>query len=52
MQDLGLDLLIDVVDQMKSDAVHGDFTAIEELFRHLDDPEGRLKAYLTEEEAD
>lgn len=52
MQDLALDLLIDVVDQMKSDAVHGDFTAIEELFLHLDDPESRLRAYLTEEGED
>lgn len=52
MQDLDLDLLIDVVDQMKSDAVYGDFTAIEELFQHLDHPEGRLRAYLTEEGAD
>ena len=50
MRNLDFDLLVAVIEQIKSDAVHGDVTAIEELFLHLDEPEGRLKGYLTEEE--
>ena len=50
MTNLDLSLIVDVVEQIKLDADCGDYTAIEELFQYLDDPEGRLKGYLSEEE--
>ena len=49
MKDLDLSLIVSVVEQIKLDADCGDYTAIEELFQFLDDPEGRLKGFLSED---
>lgn len=45
-EDIDLDLLIAVVNEILEDANHHDYTAIECLFKYLDDPEYRLKGFL------
>ncbi len=45
-EDIDLGLLIAVVNQIKLDVEDKDYTAIEQLFKYLDDPEYRLKGFL------
>lgn len=51
-EEIDLGLLIAVCNQIKEDAIWGDYTAVEGLFQYLDDPEYRLKGFLTEENED
>ena len=51
-EEIDLDLLIAVCNQIQEDAIWRDYTAIEGLFQYLDDPEYRLKGFLTEESDD
>ena len=44
-EDIDLGLLISVCSQIQEDVQNKDYTAIENLFQYLDDPEDRLKAY-------
>ena len=48
-KDIDLGLLIAVVNQIELDVEDKDYTCIEELFKHLDDPEHRLKGFLQDE---
>lgn len=47
---LEFDLLVKVVHQINVDADNRDYTAIEELFQFLDQPETRLKQFIEQEE--
>ena len=42
-------LVIEVANQIEIDMNNGDYAAIQDLFQFLDDPEKRLKAYLSDE---
>ena len=48
-EDIDLDLLIAVVNEILEDSNHHDYTAIEELFKYLDDPVYRLKGFLRDD---
>ncbi len=49
IEDIDLGLLIAVVNQIELDVEAKDFTAIEQLFKYLDDPENRLKGFLRDD---
>ena len=46
---IDLGLLIKVCNQIQKDVQDKDYTAIENLFQYLDDPEDRLKGFLRDE---
>ena len=48
-EDIDLDLLIAVCNQIQEDVIWGDYTAIEGLFKYLDDPVDRLKGFLRDD---
>ena len=48
-EDIDLGLLIAVINQIELDVEDKDYTAIEELFKYLDQPEERLRGFLREE---
>lgn len=48
-EDIDLGLLISVCSQIQEDVQNKDYTAIENLFQYLDDPEDRLKGFLRDE---
>ena len=49
MKEIKLELLKEVVNQIKLDSEYGDFTAIEELFLKLENPEEQLKGFLADD---
>ena len=49
IEDIDLGLLIAVFIQIELDVEAKDFTAIEQLFKYLDDPENRLKGFLRDD---
>lgn len=49
MSEIKLELLTAVVNQIKLDSEYGDFTAIEELFLKLENPEEQLKGFLADD---
>jgi len=48
-EDIDLGLLIAVINQIELDVEDKDYTAIEELFKYLDDPAYRLEGFLRDE---
>eukprot|EP00729_Bicosta_minor_P001753 gene1753-12351_t len=48
-EDIDLGLLISVCSQIQEDVQNKDYTAIENLFQYLDDPEDRLKGFLRDD---
>ena len=49
-EDIDLGLLISVCSQIQEDVQNKDYTAIENLFQYLDDPEDRLKGFLRDDQ--
>ena len=48
-EDIDFGLLIAVVNQIELDVEQKDYTAIEGLFKYLDQPEERLRGFLRED---
>jgi len=48
-EDIDLGLLISVCNQIQEDVNSKDYTAVENLFQYLDDPEYRLEGFLRDD---